>query len=131
MVAIASPVSVTALTVKVRFVAVIVMMVANRGTDHLIANKKCDGFPEVPEPTLCRLTILNSPSQTAKHQEDNDGSHNLQHHEFRDLQPEDPRKMHIQQTMPTGVGETARQVKARGVSNVMEMIFCRTGTHSS
>ena len=66
-------------------------MITNRGPNHFVSNIQGNGFPEIPEPALRGLSILNPSSQTTKNKKHNHCRNNLQYHELRYLPAKDLR----------------------------------------
>jgi hypothetical protein len=124
-----NPMSVTACTMKIVLVSVIMAMVTNSWPDHFIPQIKSNRFPEIPEPTFGRLTIAYSFGETAEYEKHENGRNDLQQHEFCYLQPEDARQHKIQRTVAVGVCHSARNVEPERVADMMKMISFMFGAH--
>jgi hypothetical protein len=57
-------------------------MITNRGTNHLIPDHKGNHFPEIPESPSNRLTTANPRCQPSEDQQAEHLINNLQDHEF-------------------------------------------------
>jgi hypothetical protein len=68
-------------------VMIIMRMVANRGPYHFIPNKQRNGFPEIPEASLCRNPTANSLRQSSKNKQTQHKHDQLKNHKFRDQKP--------------------------------------------
>ena len=94
-------------------VTMVMVVVSDGGTNHLVTDEQSNGFPEVPKAAFDGFPGLHAFGQSAKHEQAESESDHLQHHEFGDLQTEDFRKWEMQ---------SAWQLKEAKVANMMERI---------